>query len=130
MQFISDLSNIMMAKHSKRKRVSSYDRSGGNDDRYYIAPGEKKVIASIDGACIINHIWMTHQNGDFQEEKNSLRKVVLRMYWDNEESPSVEVPLGDFYGMGHGLCKNYWSVPLQMAPERERRRRRRAGVIT
>ena len=117
MDYISDLSNIMMAKQSKRKRVSSYDRTGGNDDRYYIAPGERRVIASIDGACVINHIWMTHQNGDFQEEKNSLRKVVLRMYWDDEEYPSVEVPLGDFFGMGHGLCKNYWSVPLQMAPE-------------
>lgn len=117
MEYISNLSNIMMAKKSKRKRVSSYDRTGGNDDRYYIAPGEKMVIADIKGAGIINHIWMTHQNGDFIEEKNSLRKVILRMYWDDEENPSVEVPLGDFFGMGHGLCKNYVSAPLQMAPE-------------
>ncbi len=107
----------MFEKKSKRKRVSSYDRSGGNDDRYYIQPGEKMVIANIDGAGIINHIWMTHQNGDFVEEKYSLRKVILRMYWDNEENPSVEVPLGDFFGMGHGMCKNYVSAPLQMAPE-------------
>jgi len=117
MQYINDLSNIMYAKNSKRKRVSSYDRTGGNDDRYYIAPGEKRVIADINGACIINHIWMTHQNGDFHEEKYSLRKVILRIYWDDEETPSVEAPLGDFFGMGHGICKNFSSAPLQMAPQ-------------
>ena len=111
------LKNLIFAKNTKRKRVSSYDRTGGNDDRLYIAPGETVVIADIKGAGIINHIWMTHQNGNFVEEKNSLRKVQLKMYWDGEENPSVLVPLGDFFGMGHGLCKNYVSAPLQMSPE-------------
>ena len=111
------LKNLIFAKDTKRKRVSSYDRTGGNDDRLYITPGETVVIADIKGAGIINHIWMTHQNGNFVEEKNSLRKVQLKMYWDGEENPSVLVPLGDFFGMGHGLCKNYVSAPLQMSPE-------------
>ena len=114
---MDSLKNLIYAKQTKRKRVSSYDRTGGNDDRYYIAPGETVVIADIKGAGIINHIWMTHQNGDFVEEKNSLRKIQLKMYWDGEENPSVLAPLGDFFGMGHGLCKNYVSAPLQMSPQ-------------
>ena len=117
MDYISNLSNIMMKKNSKRKRVSSYDRTGGNDDRYYIEPNQKMVIADIKGAGIINHIWMTHQCGNFQEEIYSLRKVVLRIYWDNLDYPSVEAPLGDFFGMGHGLSKNFVSAPLQMSPQ-------------
>ena len=111
------LKNLIFAKETKRKRVSSFDKTGGNDDRLYIAPGETVVIADIPGAGIINHIWMTHQNGDFVEEKNSLRKVQLKMYWDGEENPSVLAPLGDFFGMGHGMCRNYVSAPLQMSPE-------------
>ena len=117
MNYISNMSNIMEKKNSKRRRVSSYDRTGGNDDRYYIAPGETMTIFDVKSSAIINHIWMTHQNGDFHEEKNSLRKVTIRMYWDGEVNPSVEAPLGDFFGMGHGLCKNYVSAPLQMSPE-------------
>ena len=117
MIYISDLSNIMYKKNSKRGRESSYDRTGGNDDRYYIAPGETRTIFDFHGSAIINHIWMTHQNGDFIEEKNSLRKIIIRMYWDDSDAPSVEAPLGDFFGMGHGICKNFVSAPLQMSPE-------------
>ena len=114
---MNSLHSLIFEKNTKRKRVSSFDRTGGNDDRLYIQPGETVVIADIKGAGIINHIWMTHQNGNFVEEKNSLRKVQLKMYWDGEENPSVLTPLGDFFGMGHGLCKNFVSAPLQMSPQ-------------
>jgi hypothetical protein len=45
------------------------------------------------------------------------RKCVIRVWWDGEENPSVEVPLGDFFGIGHGLRRNFISAPLQMSPE-------------
>jgi hypothetical protein len=45
------------------------------------------------------------------------RKLILRAFWDGEESPSIEVPLGDFFGMGHGVFRNFTSLPLQMSPE-------------
>ena len=48
------------------------------------------------------------------------RRVVLRMYWDGEATPSVECPIGDFFGLGHGLFKNFVSLPLQMSPENGR----------
>jgi hypothetical protein len=44
------------------------------------------------------------------------RKLVLRMWWDGEDHPSVEVPIGDFFGMGHGVRKVFTSLPLQMSP--------------
>ena len=114
---VSSLNNLMFERKGSRRRLSSYDKSGGNDDRIYIKPGETRTIADIQSAGVITHIWMTHANEGFQQEKNSLRKVVLRMYWDHEEEPSVLAPLGDFFGMGHAQTKNFVSAPLQMSPE-------------
>jgi hypothetical protein len=51
------------------------------------------------------------------EDKYQFRKVLLRMYWDGETSPSVETPIGDFFGMGHSMAKNFVSLPLQMSPQ-------------
>ncbi|MDR0472868.1 MAG: DUF2961 domain-containing protein, partial [Treponema sp.] len=83
----------------KSKRVSSYDKTGGNMDWVYIQPHEKKVIAEINGCGIIRHIWCTHGSHleDGAAAPNSLRRTILRMYWDGEENPSVETPLGDFF---------------------------------
>lgn len=116
-QFVSDIGNIFLARDGKRRRVSSYDRSGGNDDRLTIPAGEKRTIADISGCGIITHIWITVADRTSGKGQNEMRKIVLRMYWDGEETPSVEAPLGDFFGMGHGKCKNFVSVPLQMSPE-------------
>lgn len=109
--------DIAKKRNGKRRRESSYDRTGGNDDRRYIQPGETFTIADIAGAGCIRHIWMTLANDGFVIEKYAYRKVVLRMYWDGEEEPSVQAPLGDFFGMGHGITKNFISAPLQMSPE-------------
>ena len=45
-----------------------------------------------------------------------LRKIIVRMWWDDELNPSVECPIGDFFGVGHGQTVNYWSLPLSMGP--------------
>lgn len=111
------MESIAKARIGKRKRVSSYDKTGGNDDRIYVAKGDTAVIADIKGQGVITHIWMTLMNEGFKPEKNSFRNTILRFYWDGETIPSVEVPIGDFYGMGHGMSKNFVSAPLQMSPE-------------
>jgi D-arabinan exo alpha-(1,3)/(1,5)-arabinofuranosidase (non-reducing end) len=115
--FFPSLSTIAYLRNTKRKRVSSYDRTGGNQDYIIIAPGETRVIADLSGSGSIKHIWSTMSNKGFVEEENYLRKIVIQMYWDNEQYPSVEVPIGDFFGMGHSLCRNYVSAPLQMSPQ-------------
>lgn len=94
------------------KRISSYDRTGGNHDRISIRAGENKEIARIDGSGIIKHIWMTISTPDPFIRRNA----VLRMYWDGEEHPSVESPIGDFFGQGWGEEYNFISLPLAAAP--------------
>lgn len=100
----------------KRRRVSSYDPTGGNRDWWEFEPGQTRDIASITGAGCIKHIWVTLWSHD----KYALRKVLLKMYWDDETMPSVETPIGDFFGMGHAMTRNFVSLPLQMSPENGR----------
>ena len=111
-----DLSNIHLKRNVKRLRVSSHDVTGGNEDRWTIAPGQTRILADIEGPGCICHLWFTMMNKP-QDEKYLLRRVILRMYWDGEQTPSVEAPIGDFFGMGHGVSKNFVSEPLQMSPE-------------
>jgi len=94
-------------------RISSYDRSGGNADMWRVEAGEKRVLAEIDGPGCIKHIWMTLGI----PEEDYCRRIVLRAYWDGCEEPSVECPIGDFFGLGHGLRKNFVTLPLQMSPQ-------------
>src|SRR5271170_3579429 len=95
-----------------QKRISSYDRSGGNEDFRTIAPGETLTILDEPGPGIITHIWFTFAS----DEMYHLKKIVIRMYWDGEPTPSVEAPIGDFFGLGLGEYFTYQSLPLSAAP--------------
>jgi len=114
---VASLETLAWRRSGRRLRISSYDRKGGNDDRIYVKPGDKAVIADIAGAGCITHIWASFMNENFKPEKNAHRKVVLRMFWDGEDTPSVEAPIGDFFGMGHAQTRNFVSAPLQMSPQ-------------
>lgn len=107
------LADLPRLKDHRRRRSSSYDRTGGNRDFIVIPDGELAILADMKGVGCIKHIWITIRSS----EDNFLRKLVLRMYWDNEKHPSVEVPIGDFFGIGHALTHNFISAPLQMSPE-------------
>lgn len=99
----------------KRRRISSYDESGDNHDWLDIKAGERVTIADVKGSGIITHIWCTMMS----TAKHYLRNVIIRFYWDgeSEDVPSVEAPIGDFFGMGHAKRENYVSLPLQMSPQ-------------
>ncbi len=73
---------------------------------YCVQPGETAVIGELSGSGYISHIWVTTGKSDRMPDMN--RKIVLRFYWDNEKEPSVECPLGDFFGILHGL--DYYPV--------------------
>ncbi len=64
-----------------------------------LEPGTTTMLADVQGPGIIQHIWIT-------VNLDAYRDTVLRFYWDAEEMPSVEVPLGDFFCNGHGLRYN------------------------
>ena len=100
--------DLTRLKDFKAKRCSSYDRSGRNADYVVIKPGKKHVLADVKGPGCITHIWVTHGCPD----KDYRRKVVLRMWWDGEKTPSVEAPLGDFFGVGHGVQASHSSFPF------------------
>ncbi|MEO8026153.1 MAG: glycoside hydrolase family 172 protein [Bryobacteraceae bacterium] len=104
------LAGLSQARSGRRKRISSSDKTGRNDDRIRVKAGGTATLAEIDGAGSIRHIWMTIADG----EPDYLRRLVLRAYWDGESQPSVESPLGDFFGVGHAKVAHYSSMPLNM----------------
>ena len=83
-----------------------------------IKPGETATLAEIDGPGVIQHIWITVTDKTSDADCFVLRDLVLRMYWDGEETPSVESPLGDFFccGFGRGCVVN--SMPIVVNPAR------------
>jgi len=107
----SPLAGLATLRNCRSKRVSSFDQTGGNADRIIIKPWKKAVLADIKGSGAVRHIWFTvnHEDNRFY-----LRSMVLRMYWDGEKTPSVEVPLGDFFGVGHSRTNHFVSLPLTM----------------
>ena len=109
------LANLARLRDFQRHRLSSYDRRGGNRDFVLLPPGERVELGRIDGAGCVKHVWVTTM--PIQEEPHDLCGLVLRAWWDGEATPSVEAPLGDFFGVGFGLRRNFASLPLQMSPQ-------------
>lgn len=111
----SSLSSLPHLRPYRSRRSSSFDPKGNNSDWWSIAPGQRLTLMETDKPGCVRHIWMTVGNDDLFP-----RQMVLRMWWDGEDEPSVEVPLGDFFGIGHGIFKNFISAPLQMSPQEGR----------
>lgn len=109
------LSDVATIKEGARtKRVSSYDRSGGNGDNISkIQPGESKTIFDVKGAGIITHIWITIAP---RPEKLNRSDIILKMYWDGNDQPSVHAPIGPFFGQGWNESYDYTALPLSVGP--------------
>ena len=108
----SILENLAVSPNYETHRISSTDTTGGNGDAAYIKPGETIVLAEIDGPGAITHIWNT-----INAEKYYSRMLILRFYWDGQETPTVEAPLGDFFGVGHGLNHPFQSFVSNASSE-------------
>jgi hypothetical protein len=93
--------DLACMKQGATKRCSSWDVSGRNADFWSIPAGESRVLADITGPGVITHIWMT--------QSQNYRNAVLKITWDDAASPSVLCPLGDFFGLGHGIVNSYQS---------------------
>jgi hypothetical protein len=99
-------------RNYKARRSSSWDRSGGNGDAVPVAAGASATLLDITGPGVITHVWFTIAT----EDEHHLKNLVLRAWWDGESTPSVEVPIGDFYGLGLGEYFTYQSALLAVAP--------------
>lgn len=108
------LSSLPAAKDYIQHRASSYDRSGGNGDARQIASGETLTLLDEAGPGLVTHIWVTIAS----EDSRHLKALVLRMYWDGEATPSVEAPIGDFFGLGLGEYFLYQSAPLMVGSDK------------
>jgi D-arabinan exo alpha-(1,3)/(1,5)-arabinofuranosidase (non-reducing end) len=136
------LADLTRTRDSRSARASSWDQTGRNRDNWIIMPGEERVLADLQGPGCITHIWMTQScrlhPGPGQipadvvgvpmlEIHNALgvswevvdpdyyRKIVLKIYWDDQENPSVIAPLGDFFGLLNSLSGSYESLPLSVS---------------
>ena len=88
---------LFLKDGGKSFQVSSHSPNLG--DAWNINPGETKVLAEIDGPAIIQNMWFTC-SGLPDVNAEYLRNLIIKMYWDGEVEPSVEVPFGNFFGCG------------------------------
>ena len=89
-------------------RTSSTDPSGGNLDMRRVDAGKTLTLAELKGPGEITHLWFTLM----YPSRSALRKLVLRVWFDDMPEPCVEAPLGDFFGLGHAQVYAYASMPL------------------
>ncbi len=132
--FVSSLGSLPFLSHGRSRSITMENPRGekgaGGKASGILGPsrkgaaalrgfkaGETFTVAEIEGPGIINHIWMTLPDKS-DTDYFVLRDVVLRMYWDDETNPSVEVPIGDFFcnGFGEGCLVN--SLPIAVNPTR------------
>ena len=107
------LADMYRARDYEFHRIVSNPTAGpGGTD--IMKPGEWREIANIEGPGIISHIWFTLS----RKRDYVLKDCVLRIYWDDEEEPSVEVPIGEFFGLGHGKYYTVRSLPFETGNER------------
>ncbi len=59
--------------------------------------GQQYTLCDIQGTGVIRHIWVT-----VRKDVETLQSIVIRAYWDGQEYPSIEAPLGAFFGIMHG----------------------------
>lgn len=106
----ASLDDLAILRDVISHRASSFDTTGGNTDNVTsFAPGETHVMLDTNGPGRITHMWLTV--APFQGHWTVLRDLVLRITWEQSGTPAVEVPLGDFFALGHGM-----SYPVKSAP--------------
>lgn len=92
-----------------RRHSSGLFDPESNADCYHLAPGESRTLAELDGPGEIRHIWFT-----IAGDRRYPRSLVMRLYWDNADVPSVESPIGDFFAAGNGMRANVTTTPIEV----------------
>lgn len=93
-------------------KQSSHDPTGGNRDYWPIKAGATQELFNAQGSGVITHVWFTIAAPAIYH----LKELVLRAYWDGNSKPSVETPVGDFFGLNLGDYVIYESMYLTCSP--------------
>jgi hypothetical protein len=107
--FASPLSGLANPREGRAMHEGSWDRKHLNDDALHLKAGESVTLFQHDGAGCVHRFWVTIAP---REDAAVLSQAILRMYWDGDTNPSVECPIGAFFGVGFGEQKDYVSAPL------------------
>jgi hypothetical protein len=142
---VPDLARV---RDARTARASSFDHRGRNQDGWLIGPGETRTLADLSGPGCITHMFFTQfcrstlgpglvdpidsaQGAPVNEIHNALgitweqpdpdyyRKVVLTVTYDDHPEPSIRVPLGDFFGVGHSMPGSYESAYFSVSAKPE-----------
>jgi D-arabinan exo alpha-(1,3)/(1,5)-arabinofuranosidase (non-reducing end) len=105
------LRRLMQPIDSERHRASTAAPDGSDYDFWELDAGETAVIFDCKGPGVITHIWCTFLDSNYSGA------LVVRMWWDGEENPSVDVPLLDFFGRGAGATGALKSLPFSSGPD-------------
>ena len=100
----SQLKDFTAHRSSSNSALSDW-----NDDSKHPLPGETLTIADLPGPGIVTHVWTTASGTEYGWP----RLLRLRVYYDGSATPSVDVPLGDFFAVGHGFEREIRSLMIR-----------------
>ena len=139
-----NLEDLTKVQDLRSARASSWDQTGKNKDYWLVNPYDTALIADLEGPGCIKHIWMTTfcrvvlgpstqdpvlsasvapvtemdpsigVNCEYNDP-DYYRKVLIRMTWDDQEGPSVLVPLGDFFCIGNSMPSTLSTIPFAIS---------------
>jgi hypothetical protein len=92
-----------------RRHSSGLFDPESNADAYHLAPGECRTLAELEGPGEIRHLWFT-----IAGDRRYPRALVMRLYWDDADVPSVETPIGDFFAAGNGMRATVTTTPIEV----------------
>ncbi|HRK34365.1 MAG TPA: DUF2961 domain-containing protein [Candidatus Hydrogenedentes bacterium] len=103
------LSELTRAQQFETRRESSAKEDlTKNGDSRPIEAGETLVLGDLEGPGVITHLWSTVNSKD----PFFARSLVVRVYYDGADKPSVEAPYGDFFGIGHAAGVSFESTAI------------------
>jgi hypothetical protein len=103
---------LFRAPRAGVRRSSSWDRTGANQDFVRVEAHETQVLLDHDGPGCVTHLYLAVAGAEITD----LRDGILRCYWDGETSPSVEVPVGDFFAVTNGRIREHRSHFVAVNP--------------
>lgn len=108
--FSQTLSHLTEQQAGKSMRASSGNPFDNSDSAKFDV-GETKTIAVLKGPGKITHFWLVPSSMDIRYP----RALVMRIYWDGSDVPSVETPFGDFFAVGNGMRAVVNSLPVKVS---------------